>query len=405
MASHKINITVLNDTVGQAQSNDGIMMLFIKAVEIPNKFILETAYLLSKKDDLATLEIDEAYDTTNNCAVYQQINEYYNEAGSGAKVWLVGVPVAENYESYVQSTLFHNLITATASADTNNRAKMIGLCYDVPQTENTESDFPIDVTNTITALQAVLDDLFEEGYQMSAVIDGYNMSHDVTLANLGTMADKAAPSVSLCITGSKPNGVSAVGAALGRFASITIGHGLGAVEDGAITLTTAYLTNGIDLESSTAVELLQKADYETLGTKQYMFLRTWLGYGGFFWNDAATCEATTKQLSNQEYNRIANKLAADCLYYFTSLMQKSLPLDITTGNVSQVILNAFQSDFYRTYIEGLTIAKGSGDITDASLVVTGDDFNTTKTLEFVLTIVPTPLVSTVTGVIKFSATL
>jgi hypothetical protein len=455
---HPINITVINDAVGITQPTDGIMMIFAKAVAVSGTFALNTAYLLTSPDDLATYGITEAYDATNSTAVYQQVTEYYAQAGTGALLWLVGVAKNTAYATFVASTTFQDLVRFTAQADPANRAKMLGFCYDVPAASQSAADFPADVTATITALQAAQVDMFSQGYQWSAIIDGYNMSSTATPANIGTMATKACPAVSLCITGTKPNGISAVGLALGRFSRITIGHGFGAVEDGAMNTSTAFLTNGVTflttgtltvgttytaygpsgavityngstyavgatfiavsghttftatgggyvVENFTPVQGLRPVYIDQLGQKQYMFLRMWFNHSGFFWNDGATCESPTKQLSTQEYNRVVNSLSASALAFFIDEMGKNLPLDTRTGAVDQGYLNAKQADFYERFINPLTVAAGTGDITNGSMIMTGPNFNATKTINFTLLIVPTPILGAVNGTVRFTSTL
>lgn len=457
MAQHNIDISVLNDNVGIPQDNEGIFEIFAKAVAVASTFSLDTPYLLTQLADLADLGIDAAYDATNNVAVYQQISDFYAQAGDGALVWLVGVAKATAYATYVASATFDSMIQFTAISDPNNRAKMIGLCYDVPVASQSATDFPADVAATITALQTKQVTMFNHGYQWSAILDGYKMSTTVTPSTIGTMANKSAPAVSLCITGIKPNGVSGVGFALGRFARIGIGHGFGAVEDGPMNTSAAYLTNAVTIPATgtlvvgkvytvfggaitynsltynpgdtfTAVtgqttfttsaagyvvENLANSDVsklsptyiDSLGSKQYMFLRTWFGKAGFFWNDGATCEALTKQLNTQEYDRVANALSADALVFFINQMGKNLPLDPTTGAVAQSYLNGKQAEFFSTYIEPISVNGGTGDITTGSMILSAPNFNSTKTMNFTLTIVPTPILGNVVGVVKFSATL
>ena len=332
---------------------------------------------------------------------------------------------------------------------------MIGLCYAPPTAVQSATDFPTDVPATLTALQTVQQTLFNLGFQFSFILDGYQMSSAVTPATIGTMASNSVYSGSLCITGTKPNGVSAVGLALGRFARISIGHGFGAVEDGAINTATAFLTNSVSIPASgtlvvgttytawggtvvynsvtylagqsftavtgfttfttpdtgycvvnfSPVQNLQVGDFNNLGSKQYMFLRTWMNHSGFFWNDAATCTATTNQLSSQEYNRVANALSADALAFFILEVGKNLPVDTKTGSLAPAYIKTKQQEFYDEYINPLTVASGTGDLSDAALSVTGPNFNSTKTLNFTLNIVPTPILGTVNGTIEFTTTL
>lgn len=460
---HPINITVINDAVGITQPTDGIMMIFAKAVAVGSTFALSTPYPLTSPDDLTALGIDAAYDATNNVAVYQQVTEFYSQAGTGAFLWLVGIAKATAYATFVASTSFQDLVRDTAIADPANRAKMLGFCYDVPTAVQSAADFPADVTALITALQTAQLDMFNQGYQWSAIIDGYNMSSTVTPASIGTMATKSAPSVSMCITGTQPNGVSAVGLALGRFSRISIGHGFGAVEDGPVNTNTAFLTNCVSIPSTgtltvgktytvygpdgatvtynsvtynvgtidkptqfiavtgftsftsagggyvvdnwSPVVKLSPTYINQLGQKQYMFLRTWMNHNGFYWNDGATCELATKQLSTQEYNRVANSLSASALAFFINEMGKNLPLDQRSGNVDQGYLNAKQAQFYDQSINPLTVAAGTGDITNGSIIMTGPNFNATKTINFELIIIPTPILGAINGVIRFSSTL
>ena len=259
----------------------------------------------------------------------------------------------------------------------------------------------------------------------------------------------------MCITGTKPNGVSSVGLALGRFARISIGHGFGAVEDGPVNTPTAFLTNsivvttlgmltvgkkytvqggdvtyngavykvgktftaiagqtsfattadGYVVENYTPVAGLRPAYIDELGKKQYMFLRTWFNRSGFFWNDGATCEQPNKQLSTQEYNRVANALSADALDFFINQMGKNLPLDIKTGDVDPGYLLAKQADFYNTYISPLSVASGSGDLSDGSMIMSGPNFNATKTINFELDLSPTPILGAANGKVRFSSIL
>lgn len=452
---HPISITVINNAAGIAPQSAGVMGLFVKAVAVSTTFLLGTPYLLTQLSDLTDKGVDAAYDLANGVAVYQQVSEFYEQAGDGALLWLFGVAKATAFADYVVSDPFKALVRGTATADPLNRVKMIGFAYDVPTALQSATDFPADVLATITPLETTRKALFAEGYQFSAILDGYNMSSTVTPANIGTMANKSAPGVSLCITGTKGNGVSAVGLALGRFARITVGHGFGAVEDGPMNTADAFLTNsvlktaadaivvgqvytvfggaityntvvyavgstftavtgytsfttaagGYLVSNSTKVSGLTPAYVDSLGLKQFMFLRTWFSKSGYYWNDGATCELSTKPLSTQEYNRVANALSADALVFFIDQMGKNLPLNAATGAVDAGYLNAKQSEFKETYIDPLAVGTGTGDITTAALTLAGPNFNTTKTMTFKLEIVPTPILGGVTGTVEFVATI
>ena len=454
-----VNINVINTPLGVPASSDGVMGLFCHAIAVGSTFTLDTAYLLTKLDDLVTLGIDANYDINNNLAVYQQVSEFYGQSGDGALLWLVGTSAGTAFATYVASNIFKNLIRGTAQANPANRVKMIGICYQLPIVGQTGTDFPADVDATVSALYATQQSLFQEGYQFSAIVDGYTMSSTITPTNLTSAALLGKYSVSLCITGTKPNGVASVGLALGRFARITIGHGFGAVADGSVNTNAAYLTNGIQSNYFTTstlivgntyivkagiitynsvaynpgdsvlcvsghtsfttsaggylqynvaasdVSKLFPADFNALGSGQFMFLRTRFGNSGFFWNDGSTCISATYPLATQEFNRVANALSADALSFFTTELGKNLPVDKKTGNLDSGYCNNKSAQFYAEYIAPLTSASGSGDITDASLTITGVNFVATRTLKFALNILPTQILGTVNGTVEFTTTL
>lgn len=464
MASHNIDITVSDTQLGVPTTNDGVMMMFIKGFAISNTLQLDTLYKLTKLQDGLDLGLSHAFDEANGVAMFQQVNDFYNGSlNDGAVLWLVVTAVAGNpYATYVTGQIFQSLVRQTASADPAERAKMIGFCYEVPQTTQNIADFPVDVTNSILSIQAAQKSMFLNYYQWSALLDGYNMSTSVTPSSIITQANKNAYSVSLCITGPQPNGVSGIGLALGRFARISLGHGFGEVADGPVTTNTAYLTNGIvvgeNVISGTGGVLVvgqsyivlnapivyngetlavgtqfivvtghtnfttsaggyvvsagvtpvgnlaqgPNGDFTQLGNKQYLFLCTQFGQSGFYWNDGATCDSVANALSSQEYNRVANALSADALNFFTLQKGQNLPSVPSTGAISPAWVANQQNAFNQQYIVPLV---NSGDIVGATLNVTGPTYNADGNLNFTLTITRATILGNVTGIVTFSATI
>lgn len=261
---HTITTTVVNTPTGTPGSTDGVMMLVCTGAASTagtTPLVVETPYLGSTLADFTDgLGITQDYDIINGSAAFKQINEYYDGGNNdGAKLWVV-ITTNATFASYVASDTFKNIIRATNASDPADRVKMIGICYAKPTATQSAADFPSDVISTITALQATQETLFQEGYMFSCIVDGKSLSSTATTSSIRTVASLLSPSVSLCITGSQPDGVSAVGAALGRFSRITVGHGFGAVIDGPSPLAEGYLTDGAyvlvsatDITSATAL--------------------------------------------------------------------------------------------------------------------------------------------------------
>lgn len=455
MAKHPVNITVIDNAVGIPSPEDGIMMLFIKAVAVALTFALDTPYLLTDPSDLDDLGIDAAYDLANGVNVFRHVTNFYAEGGSGAQVWIVGVAKNTNFSAYVATDIFTDSIRFTDENDPTLRAKMVGFCYATPVATQAATDFLQDALDLITPLEAARINLFNQGYPLSCIIDGSNMHTGVSVTTLVSMATKSARGISFCCVSIVGDGAADVGFALGRFARISVGHGVGAVEDGPRNTNLAFLTNGIKLipgddivvgvtytvyggtvvynggtyitgksfvgvngqgefvspdtgyllTGSTPIQKLRPAEIDALGTKQYFFLRKWPRRSGFYWNDGATCEDPTFQLSTQEYNRVVNRLSAEALDFFVDEMGANLPLDVSTGAVSQVYLTGQQGAFKTNNIDPLSVAAGSGDLTDGELILSAPNFNATKTMNFKIKVVPTPIMGEADGTIEFTSTL
>lgn len=462
MASHNIIISVNNNQIGTPASSDGVMMMFIQGYAIGNTLALNTPYLLTSLNDGLALGLSQANDEANNTYVFGHVNEFYDGSlNDGALLWLVVIPAATPISTYVTTSTFTGLVQATAASNPANRAKMLGFGYTVPQTVNVSGAFNPDVIPAIAAIQAAQLSMFTNYFQWSAILDGNNMNPNLTPAQLPTMTNQNAQSVSLCITGTQPNGVGGVGLALGRFARISVGHGFGAVADGPVSTPTAYLTNGVTIGENvvsgtggvlqvgvtytvvtapivyngvtylvgqsftvvgghtsfttsnggyavtggTPVGNLTQGPNGTitqLGNSQYMFLCTQFEQSGFYWNDGATCTSTALAESSQEYNRVANALSADALAFFTQFKGSTLPSLPSTGALLPTWIATQQNAFNQQYIVPLV---NNGDIVAAQLAITGPTYNATGTVFFTLTIVRSTVLGNVIGVVTFSATV
>lgn len=462
MASHNINISVNNNQIGIPASSDGVMMIFIHGYAIGNTLALDTAYLLTSLADGLALGISQSLDEANNTYIFGHVNEFYDGGlNNGALLWLVVTSPNVGYTTYVTTATFTSLVQSTAASNPANRAKMIGFAYLVPQTPNVSTSFKLDVLTALAAIQAAELSMFLNYFQWSAIVDGNNMNPNLTPAQLPTMTNQNAQSVSLCITGTQPNGVGGVGLALGRFARISVGHGFGAVADGPVTTPTAYLTNGIligenvisgtggnlpigfvftvigasivyngvtympgqqftsiaghpsfttsnggyAVTGGTPVGALtqgQNGTITTLGNSQYMFLCTQFEQSGFYWNDGATCTLISLAESSQEYNRVANALSADALAFFTQFKGSTLPSLPSTGALLPTWIATQQNAFNQTYIVPLV---NNNDIVGATMVITGPTYNATGAVFFTLTITRSTVLGNVTGTVTFSITV
>ena len=363
---HTIITTILNTPSGTPSSSDGVMMMVCVGAATTggtHALVLDTAYLGSKLDDFVTgLNITPDYDVVGGYSVYQQIKEFYDEAGDGAYLWLVVTATAyATYFASATNTTFLNLVRGTIQSDLAMRAKMIGVCFKPPTSANISTDFNADALASIPLLQAVVLTLSAEGFPLSFILEGNNMLSTATSATIGTMATKLAPAVSFCITGSKPNGVGSVGAALGRFARISVGHGFGETDDGPISLTSSFLTNGIATLISGSVithgtDLTEGHTYmvlhlSTYNGVSYSFGSTFLcltGIKAFTVGTVVDITASGTIVNATKYYVIAGPITSDSIVYATGAIFVSTTTTFTGGFVAALtatdVTKLFQAD-------------------------------------------------------------
>ncbi len=466
-------ITFDNNPVALNVDSDGIVMLFSKAVATSagtTPFVLGTAYLLTKLDDLVTkLGITSAYDATNHVSLFQQINEFYDGGvNDGLKIWLVGVAKATDFDDYVITEPFKELLRITSQADPANRAKYIAFAPVTEQVSRLSTDiakadaFPAEVFATLTALKDVETALTEEGFPFGYMIGGNGMASNLSESDLPSLVLKDTPKGSVLVTGLQDNGVASVGNALSRIALTRIGRGYGAVEDGSIA-STAYLTNGCPViiaaggtlivgitytvsvgaitynsvvynvgdsftcvtgfttftTSASGVVSVVSSDvalfplkdssgspYYELGSKQYVFLRRRKNQEGYFYHDGATATSSTKPVSDIPIVRVLNHFITEAQNFIETTMQADVPIDVVTGLVTTPYVEEKQATFYENSIKPKTDKElGTGDISDGKLTLSGVLQGSKVLWTYTLEIVPRGIVNGSTGVIRFVSTL
>ena len=83
-----INIKFDNGNIGTVvPSADGVFGLLASAVAVVDKFDLNTPYTLKGMSDVAKLGI---LPDVNNYTLYTWLRKFYEEAGEGTELWLMG---------------------------------------------------------------------------------------------------------------------------------------------------------------------------------------------------------------------------------------------------------------------------------------------------------------------------
>lgn len=292
----RVKINFANGALGSVvPSADCVAGLLATAVAVSDTFVLGNAYLLHKLADLASLDVT----ATNNACLYKHVQEFYDEAGEGAELWIMGVPntvkpseMADKDNALVPYA--KNLIQLA-----NGRLRFLGIAYEpAANYEATITDgLDADIWAAALKAQALSEWATDSLYAPLFVIlagRGFTNANIPSLKDLTTFNyNRVGILIGDTVTESES---AAVGLLMGRIAACPVHRHIGRVKDGALSILKAYVG---DKDPSIA-------NVETIHNKGYISFRTFTGKSGYFFTD--DCLATAV---SDDYRSIARRRTID----------------------------------------------------------------------------------------------
>lgn len=338
MAFKGVSNTKLNGGLGRRNpSTDSVMGLVMGGVATAN-IALGTVKKLIQIEDAEALLLNSGYDSTNGVRVYEHIQQFFEFCPDGTLyIMLVAQGTTQS-----QMCTYANAYVKKLALDpiTNKEIKVIGTVLN-PATgyaPDATDGIPDDVSAAIPLAQALIEELNGEFvYVDGIVLEGRNI--EGTIGDLLDLRTKTAPNVSVCI-GADPAiialhsdyvGSASVGTALGNIAVRKVSENVGSVDiarkpsgkkgqpnysltnEANGTWLTAALTSGVLFSSLTT------AEKQALTDKGYIYVGSYEGYPGLYFNDSGTCVEVANDYAYIESNRVWNKAAR---YVRTALIPK-----------------------------------------------------------------------------------
>lgn len=316
----RVKIYIENGALGAvAPSPDGLLGIVVSATDVPGKFELNKPYIISSYDDLATLGLDYS----NNPGIMTLIREFYAEAGSGTRVYIMGVAQTVSMADMLDYTNANNarrIIEVSKGAVRGIVVKHIPAFGYVPTIED---GINVDVYNAITKGQELGDWAANEKYApVFVIVEGRDYEGDPTLLrDLTTQTDNRV-GVLIGDTEMNTNG-AAMGIIAGRIAAIPVQRNIGRVSDGAVSPLTIYVDN-IPAE---------QADVETLNEKGFISFRTFVGLAGYFFTDDNLATLPSDDYKYLTYRRTIDK--AFRISYQTFLQKLLDEIPVTAAGTIQ----------------------------------------------------------------------
>lgn len=294
----RVKIQFLNGQLGTVgESADGLLALICGAAAVAGTFVLNTAYSITSMDDLAELGVT----ATNNAALYKQVSEFYDEAGTGTKLVLYPVNPSTTLTNMCDYTRTDAGYARDLITKQNGNLRGIGIANVNTGASGTSiNGIDPDVFTAMPKAQQLSELATTELYApLFFILEGRNFDPSKELKDMTKEKyDRVGIAIGDTVASSKG---ATIGTWLGRIAKSPVQRNIGRVKDGSLAPLEMYVgSKKIDESESTI-----KAIYE----KGYLVPRKYVGRSGYFFaDDNLACDPTG------DYAHIAHRRVIDKAY-------------------------------------------------------------------------------------------
>lgn len=358
-----VRLIQTNNNLGRVEANaDGVAAIIGSGIAVGATALGDVLGPFLSLQDVEDFGITAAYDSTNQCCMHLHASDFYEQAGKGAKLYLM---VVANTITMAQMTNQANAYCKKLIEHNNNEIKLIGVTR-VPQsgyTPNYVDQFDDDIWAAITNAQALRDFEFEEpNFNVSQFfIEGRDWQGTVsTSRDLRASFDSNRVSLCMCqnpdviVDYTWAQKYASVGAMLGRAAAIPVQRNIGRVKnDRVLGFVNAGYSNGTGFESLTDTER------DLLDERGYIFLRRFKGKVGFYFNDDHTCTKLTDDYYSIGRGRTIDKASQLALTVLTEYTNDDVPVDAVTGKLPLSVIKQIQGNT-ESYVQNRMVDEISG---------------------------------------------
>jgi Protein of unknown function (DUF2586) len=314
MAYPKVQINVTNGGLGSTtQTSDGVVGLVLQGVAASGLAIATSKQIFSLKE-AESVGITAAYDTANSVKVWQQIREYYNEAGTGAELWIMLLSQALTLQAICDKS---NAYAKKLLDDGNGRIKVLSIARNPASgyTPTVTAGIDADVINALTTAQALAEEQAAAFQPVRIVLPGHAYQGNTT--TLSDLKQQTKNRVAVLIGGTSAGFVS-TGLLLGRLSKIPVQRSVGRVKDGALAITSCFL-GAANIDSVSTLS-------EAIHNKGYIVFRKHLSKAGYYFTSDPTAVADTDDYSTLKNGRVIDKAIAIAYEVYLNEIQDEISL-------------------------------------------------------------------------------
>jgi hypothetical protein len=307
-----VNITLANGQLGATlQTNDGVVGMVVTGITESGGYTAGTPVLVTSMTDVAAAGITPAH----NPFAIKQLKEFYDQAGTGAQLYLLLVPPTMTVAQMADNTDANGAKKLLDFAA--GKIKVLGLLSD--DAAITTAGGTITITNGINAsvytaasnMAVMATAYFNAEKPFRAVIGGTSYGSTpsaLTDETTGTTNNRTA-----ILIGDTVSGASAcIGLLLGVVSAVPVQRKISRVRSGALTNTTAYT-------GTSTIEAAGPGALATIASKGFITFITYPNVSGYFFSGDPMLTATTDDYAMLARGRVTDK--AHILAYTTFVQE------------------------------------------------------------------------------------
>ncbi|TAN18827.1 MAG: hypothetical protein EPN37_04505 [Chitinophagaceae bacterium] len=328
MSLPSVSIQLQNGLLGQVGIGDDGVAGLICSGPAPANLTLGAPVMITSVDQAIN---QYGISTTTNA--YRHIKQFYDEAGTGAELYIMIVPSATTMIAMCDKT---QAFAATLLTYGGGKIRLLGVAKDpgsgyVPVVT---AGIDQDVLGAMTNADALAAQFQGEYKPVRILLEG--SAFNDTVASLQDLTLSSFNHVGIVLGSDTKSGSGCVGLALGRAAKVPPQRNIGRVKDGPLTgITEAYLG------SKTVDTDMTVGDLGTVNDKGYIFMRGFTGRSGFFWNDDKMAALPTDDYNSLARGRVIDKAIVIAYSTYVNEILDEIQVD-SNGQISTAIIKSLQ---------------------------------------------------------------
>lgn len=331
MALPKVLFNIAKDGLGRlADVVTKTPALIATGVTVSGKIQLGKSYQIFSLKEATDLGITP----DENLFAYKHIKAFYDQAGTGATLWLMLVSDATTMTQMLDKD---GNFAPKLIADAKGEIRVLGVIKKATGSETVENGLDKDVHTAVVNAQALATHFEKKYMPLRVVVSGNAWNGNVS--ELTNYTENELNKVACLLGSDTQEKDAAIGLLLGKIANVPVQRKIHRVKDGSALPLVAYFTDGTTIDS--------KADqWDAIDDKGYIFFRTFVGKSGYYFSGDHTLTKNTddfKSLSNGFVMDKAMLIAYDVLV--EELSDEVLLAE--NGSIHPAIIKSWQTKLER----------------------------------------------------------